>query len=90
MNHKPDGSAVEGSHKTIAVAEAPRMWSTSASAPPTLIGDQLPMIDIKTGPEGPIVIEINDNPNLEHGVEDEADNAVWHRLTEWFVKRLNA
>ena len=52
------------------------MWSTSAS--------------IKTGPEGPIVIEINDNPNIEHGVEDEADKAVWHRLTEWFVKRLNA
>ena len=47
-------------------------------------------VDIKSGPDGPIVIEINDNPNLEHGVEDEADKQVWNHLTEWFVKRLNA
>ena len=46
--------------------------------------------DIKEANGKFYVIEINDNPNLEHGVEDEADKAVWHRLTEWFVKRLNA
>ncbi len=40
-----------------------------------LIGDGFYGVDIKTGPDGPIVIEINDNPNLEHGVEDEADKA---------------
>jgi glutathione synthase/RimK-type ligase-like ATP-grasp enzyme len=37
-----------------------------------------------------MVIEINDNPNLEHGVEDEADRNVWAHLTEWFVRRLSA
>jgi glutathione synthase/RimK-type ligase-like ATP-grasp enzyme len=37
-----------------------------------------------------MVIEVNDNPNLDHGVEDEADRQVWNRLTEWFVKRLSA
>lgn len=90
MNHKPDGSAVEGGHKTIAVAEAPQDVVDIGVRAANLIGDGFYGVDIKTGPDGPIVIEINDNPNLEHGVEDEADKAVWHRLTEWFVKRLNA
>jgi glutathione synthase/RimK-type ligase-like ATP-grasp enzyme len=56
-----------------------------------LIGDGFYGVDIKTGPDGHVVIEINDNPNLDHGVEDDSDKAaVWSRLTEWFVKRLNA
>jgi glutathione synthase/RimK-type ligase-like ATP-grasp enzyme len=90
MNHKPDGSSVEGGHKTIAVAEAPQDVVDIGVRAANLIGDGFYGVDIKSGPDGPIVIEINDNPNLEHGVEDEADKQVWNHLTEWFVKRLNA
>ena len=36
-----------------------------------------------------VVIEVNDNPNLEHGVEDQADkDAVWDQVIRWFVRRL--
>ncbi len=90
LNHKPDGTAVEGGHKTLAVAEAPADVVDIGVRAANLIGDGFYGVDIKSGPDGPIVIEINDNPNLEHGVEDEADKQVWNRLTEWFVKRLNA
>jgi glutathione synthase/RimK-type ligase-like ATP-grasp enzyme len=90
MNHKPDGRSIEGGHRTIAVAEAPQDVVDIGVRAANLIGDGFYGVDIKSGPEGPIVIEINDNPNLEHGVEDEADKAVWNHLTEWFVKRLNA
>jgi glutathione synthase/RimK-type ligase-like ATP-grasp enzyme len=90
LNHKPDGSAVEGGHKSLAVAEAPADVVDIGVRAANLIGDGFYGVDIKSGPDGPIVIEINDNPNLEHGVEDEADKAVWNHLTEWFVKRLNA
>ncbi len=86
MNHKPDGRAIEeGGHKTIAIAEAPHVVDIGVRAA-NLIGDGFMAIDIKTGPNGPIVIEINDNPNLEHGIEDEADKQAWNHLTEWFVK----
>ena len=36
INHQADGRSIEGGHKTIAPSPKPRrMWSTSASAPPT-------------------------------------------------------
>jgi glutathione synthase/RimK-type ligase-like ATP-grasp enzyme len=90
LNHKPDGSAVEGGHRSIAVAEAPADVVDIGVRAANLIGDGFYGVDIKSGPDGPIVMEINDNPNLEHGVEDEADKAVWSHVTDWFVKRLNA
>jgi glutathione synthase/RimK-type ligase-like ATP-grasp enzyme len=90
LNHKPDGRSIEGGHRTIAVAEAPQDVVDIGVRAANLIGDGFYGVDIKSGPDGPIVIEINDNPNLEHGVEDEADKHVWNHLTEWFVKRLNA
>lgn len=56
-----------------------------------LIGDGLYGVDLKETPDGPVVIEINDNPNLEHGIEDEAEKAeVWDRLTDWFLRRIKS
>ena len=35
------------------------------------------------------MIEVNDNPNLVHDVEDAAErDEVWRRLAGWFLKRL--
>jgi glutathione synthase/RimK-type ligase-like ATP-grasp enzyme len=90
MNHKPDGRSVEGGHRSLAIAEAPQDVVDIGLRAANLIGDGLYGVDIKSGPDGPIVMEINDNPNLEHGIEDEADKQVWNHLTDWFVKRLNA
>lgn len=90
IKHSETGAAIEGGHKTIRVAEAPADIVDVAVRAANLIGDGFYGVDLKSGPEGPMVIEINDNPNLEHGVEDEADRNVWAHLTEWFVKRLGA
>jgi glutathione synthase/RimK-type ligase-like ATP-grasp enzyme len=90
MNHKPDGRSIEGGHRSLAIAEAPQDVVDIGVRAANLIGDGLYGVDIKSGPDGPVVVEINDNPNLEHGVEDEADKQVWNHLTDWFVKRLNA
>ncbi len=86
-----DKDPLEGGHRAIAVAEAPADVVDVGVRAANLIGDGFYGVDIKPGPDGPVVIEINDNPNLDHGVEDGADKtAVWSRLTEWFVSRLNA
>ena len=54
-----------------------------------LIGDGLYGVDIKETPNGIFVVEVNDNPNIEHGIEDAAEkDQVWIELTRWFIDRL--
>ncbi len=91
VNYKEDGKYTEGGFNSLSVAEAPADVVDVGVRAANLIGDGFYGVDIKTGPDGPVVIEINDNPNLEHGIEDASEKtAVWSHLTEWFVKRLNA
>jgi glutathione synthase/RimK-type ligase-like ATP-grasp enzyme len=80
-----------GKVEAVARAEAPAEVVALAIRASSLIGEGLYGVDIKETPAGPVVIEINDNPNLEHGIEDATEKTqVWSHLTEWFVKRLNA
>jgi glutathione synthase/RimK-type ligase-like ATP-grasp enzyme len=91
VNYKDDGKWTEGGFRSLSVAEAPADVVDVGVRAANLIGDGFYGVDIKTGPDGPVVIEINDNPNLEHGIEDATEKTqVWSHLTEWFVKRLNA
>jgi len=47
------------------------------------------VVDIKETPDGIFVVEVNDNPNIEHGIEDAAEkDQVWVELTRWFIDRL--
>jgi glutathione synthase/RimK-type ligase-like ATP-grasp enzyme len=54
-----------------------------------LMGSGLYGVDIKETPTGIVVIEVNDNPDLNHDVEDLAEkDQVWRRLVAWFLDRL--
>ena len=56
-----------------------------------LIGDGLYGVDIKETADGIFVVEVNDNPNIEHGVEDQAEkDQVWIELTRWFIDRIES
>jgi hypothetical protein len=38
---------------------------------------------------GFIVMEVNDNPNLEHGIEDQVGkDEIWVRVLKWFIERF--
>jgi glutathione synthase/RimK-type ligase-like ATP-grasp enzyme len=55
------------------------------------IGAGLYGVDLKEAGEEVVVIEVNDNPNLEHGVEDQVGkDEVWSRILQWFIKRIEA
>ena len=55
-----------------------------------LIGKGLYGVDLKKNDRGVFVIEINDNPNIVHEVEDAAEkDEVWRRIANWFLKRLS-
>ena len=54
-----------------------------------LIGDGLYGVDIKQNERGLFVIEINDNPNLDRGVEDAVlKDALYEAVLRDFVRRI--
>ena len=75
----------------MAVAEAPPRVIEVALRAARAIGAGLYGVDLKETGDGIVVIEVNDNPNLEHGVEDQVGkDEVWTRILQWFIKRLEA
>ncbi len=89
VKHKPDGSAVQGASKAFRFDEVPAEVLDVGVRAARLIGDGLYGVDIKQNADGVFVIEINDNPNVDHGYEDAAlKDEVWSRLARWFYDRL--
>ena len=69
--------------------EAPADVVEMALRAARLIGDGLYGVDLKETADGPVVIEVNDNPNLDVGYDDAADGAaVYEDLVEFFVRRI--
>lgn len=89
VRHRADGSADEGGFATFPLDDAPAEVVDAAVRAAALIGEGLYGVDLKETPDGPVVVEINDNPNLDHGVEDaKGGDEIWLRLTRWFTDRL--
>jgi len=71
--------------------EAPRNIVSLALDAAALIGNGLYGVDIKETPAGAVVIEINDNPNIETGYEDQADrDKIYEELVDAFLRRIAA
>ncbi|WP_339857688.1 GNAT family N-acetyltransferase [Thalassospira alkalitolerans] len=71
VKHEDDGKSYEeGGFETVAVEDAPADIVSTALAAARLMGDGLYGVDMKETPRGPMVIEVNDNPNIDGGVED--------------------
>lgn len=69
--------------------KAPPEVRRLATAAAQLIGDGFFGVDLKETERGPVVIEVNDNANLDHGYEDAADGElIFEDLVRWFQKRL--
>jgi glutathione synthase/RimK-type ligase-like ATP-grasp enzyme len=91
VRHSPDGKVGWGNFKTFALDEvAPEVLDVAVRAA-RLIGDGLYGVDLKQTEKGVFVIEINDNPNLDHGCEDlVAKDELWRRVCRWFIERIDA
>jgi glutathione synthase/RimK-type ligase-like ATP-grasp enzyme len=84
-----DGGLSFGGVSTFAVENAPRSVIETAVRAARLIGDGLYGIDLKENERGVFVIEINDNPNLDHDDEGEVlKDELWRRIIKWFEGRL--
>ena len=82
--------AREGDSKTFRVEDAPEIVVKTALKAAGLIGNGFYGVDLKQTTKGVVVIEINDNPSIDHGVEDEVlKEALYRTIIEDFVWRLD-
>jgi glutathione synthase/RimK-type ligase-like ATP-grasp enzyme len=78
-----------GKVETFPVELAPRKAVALAQKAADLIGDGLYGVDIKEADGQFVVIEINDNPNIDSGVEDSIlREDLYRRIMESFLRRI--
>ncbi|HAW51084.1 MAG TPA: RimK family alpha-L-glutamate ligase [Flavobacteriales bacterium] len=81
----------EGNFATIPIEEVPSKVVQLAVRSAKLVGDGLYGIDIKDLESGPTVIEVNDNPNIDYGVEDKLlGTALYEKVLNAFIKRIES
>ncbi|MEE3622805.1 RimK family protein [Nitrospirillum sp. BR 11752] len=87
VRHGADGSHEEGATRAVAVADTPPAVLTAALKAARLMGNGLYGVDLKQTATGEVmVIEVNDNPNLDVGMEDRAAGPVlWRRIIGHFL-----
>jgi glutathione synthase/RimK-type ligase-like ATP-grasp enzyme len=64
------GNAEFGADRAVRLEDVPAELLAHAVAAANLIGDGLYGVDMKMTARGPVVIEVNDNPNIDAGGED--------------------
>ena len=78
-----------GESETLHWEEAPEIVIKTAVKAASLIGDGLYGVDLKYVNGEVYVIEINDNPNIDEGVEDEVlKNELYERIMKSIVNRI--
>ena len=91
VKHGPSGRFEQGGGKTWRIEEVPKEVVDIAVKAANLVGDGLYGVDLKQTDKGLFIIEVNDNPNIDAGVEDVClgDN-LFSMIMEEFVRRLDA
>ncbi|HKY93939.1 MAG TPA: RimK family protein [Kiloniellales bacterium] len=82
----------QGGWKTWAVESAPKEVVSVALKAASLIGDGLYGVDLKQTKDGKVyVIEINDNPNIDKGCEDQVlKDDLYRIIIKDFIRRIEA
>ena len=87
--HKASGKVESGAFQTIPVYETPKKILDVASRAANLIGDGFYGVDVKQIGNAGIVIEVNDNPNVDSGVETKfLGDDLYRIILEEFIRRL--
>jgi glutathione synthase/RimK-type ligase-like ATP-grasp enzyme len=90
MKYRPSGDYTEGVHKTWAIEEVPEAVVKTALQAANLIGDGFYGVDLKESDRGVLVIEVNDNPSVDTGVEDQVLGDDLYRIViQEFIRRLD-
>jgi len=86
--HEP-GRHSEGATQALSVGEAPEPVVKTAMRAANLVGNGLYGVDLKQTGGKCLVMEINDNPNIEAGNEDQVlQDALYRELMGVFLRRI--
>ena len=79
----------DGAHETLPVEKVPPRILKMAQRAASLIGDGFYGVDIKQSGNKIVVIEINDNPSIDAGVEDYVlKDALYEEVMKFMVTRI--
>lgn len=79
----------EGSSEAVPLHEVPEAVLKTALKSTRLIGDGLYGVDIKSRGDKHYVIEVNDNPNIDFGIEDVLlGEALYQQIMNVFLQRI--
>jgi len=89
-DHNAPDQAHSGDFETLALEDAPKKVVKTALRAANLVGDGLYGVDLKETRGGVFVIEVNDNPSIDAGVEDLVlGEALYRRVMACFRQRLD-
>lgn len=87
--HNANGRVVSGGFRTLAIEDTPRKVLDVATRAANLIGNGLYGVDVKQSGDTALVIEVNDNPNIDSGVEDlYLKDELYRIVLNEFIRRL--
>lgn len=88
-NHAETVRNRSGDFECMGVHQVPKEVIKVALQATRLIGDGLYGVDMKETPRGPVIIEVNDNPSIDNGVEDlHLSDELYRIIMADFVRRL--
>ena len=91
MKRGKNGGKQEGKHETLDIKDVPAQVLTIAVQAARAVGNSLYGVDLKQFGKVVKVIEVNDNPNIDFGVEDLfLKETLYRKVMEYFLKRLEA
>ncbi|MFG1495896.1 RimK family protein [Saccharospirillum sp. HFRX-1] len=89
-NHAAKPSQQSGGFETVPTHEAPRAVIKAALDVASAFGDGLYGVDLKQKGDDVYIIEVNDNPSIDSGVEDAwAGDGLYDAIMETFRQRLD-
>ncbi len=88
-NHSAKGADMTGGYETVSVSQAPAAVVKLALKATALIGNGLYGVDLKQVGDRPVVIEVNDNPSIDAGVEDGyLGDKLYLQIMQEFLRRM--
>ncbi len=88
-HHNDSGKSQTGSFETVPVHKVPKHVLRNALDAANAIGKGLYGVDIKAIDEKSVIIEVNDNPSIDHGVEDAIlGDELYRLILREFLDRL--
>jgi len=89
VDWKSDKVTRLGNHETIAIKDAPKNLLNIALKATGLIGQGLYGVDIKEINGQFFVIEVNDNPSIDSGIEDQVEkNALYENIMKYLMRKV--